>query len=183
MRTPLHSSLLALLLIMSGALSGCATLSEGQCRTADWYQIGRQDGNNGLERARLHQHHKACAEYGIRPLADRYYAGRDAGLQRYCTPRRGFEHGLEGRPYRGVCPLKLEPAFLAAYREGKEIHDVESAIDDIEHDIDRYRRRLEQDDLGRDERRTLRRQLHDLRQGRRYREQERVRLYRRSAYQ
>ena len=183
MRSPLHGSLLALLLIAAGALNGCATLSEGQCRTADWYQIGRQDGNQGMDRARLHKHRKACAEYGIHPLPERYYTGRDAGLLRYCTPRRGFEEGLKGRPYRDVCPLTLEPAFLAAYREGRAIHDVESAINDIERDIDRYRQRLEQDDLERNERRALRQELRDLRQERRHRDRERLRLYRRSAYQ
>lgn len=183
MRIQSHSSLLALLVIAAGALGGCATLSEGQCRTADWYQIGRQDGSSGMERARLHEHQKACSEYGIHPLSDRYYAGRNVGLQRYCTPRQGFTEGREGRPYRDVCPLKLEPAFLAAYREGKAIHDIESAIDNIEHDIERYRQRLDQHDLERDERRALRRKLRDLRQERLYRDRERLRLYRRSAYQ
>lgn len=183
MRPQLHSGLLALLLIAAGALGGCATLSEGQCRTADWYQIGRQDGSNGLDRARLYKHQEACAEYGIRPLPERYYAGREAGLQRYCTPRRGFEEGREGRSYRDVCPLKLEPAFLAAYRQGEAIHDVESDIDDIEHDIDRHRHRLDQDDLERDQRRALRRSLRDLHRELRYRDRERVQLYRRTAYE
>src|SRR5699024_5332942 len=99
-------------------LPGCATLSEGECLTADWYQIGQQDGRHGFQRARFHKHQKACAEHGVRPDENAYYAGRLAGLESYCAPSSGFRRGRDGDRYTGVCPPDWEPAFLSEFRKG-----------------------------------------------------------------
>ena len=147
--------------LLAGA-SGCATLSEGECYTADWYQLGRADGQRGYERSRLYEHRKACVEYGIRPDATAYYRGRQVGLAAYCTPRNGYQEGRDGHVYRGVCPPKYESRFLAAYRDGKNVHEVEEDIEDVERDIDRNERILDDDDSGKEERRDARRDLRHL---------------------
>lgn len=179
MRSHVHNSLLVLSLLSAGVLSGCATLSEGECRTADWHQIGRQDGSSGFTRARLHKHREACAEYGVRPQPNRYYDGREVGLKRYCTPRKGFDEGREGHPYRDVCPVQLEPAFLAEYRKGEALHEVDSDIDSVESDIDRKERQLDSDDTSRRERHALREELRDLYHELRYLNREMARMQRR----
>src|SRR5690625_7945360 len=71
-------------------VSACATLSEGECLTADWYEIGQQDGRSGHERSRLHDHRKACAKHAVTPDETAYFAARDDGLRLYCTRERGF---------------------------------------------------------------------------------------------
>ena len=43
------------------ALAGCATLSETECRTGDWGQIGYNDGSVGNKRDIIGEHDKACA--------------------------------------------------------------------------------------------------------------------------
>ncbi|MGM0517847.1 MAG: DUF2799 domain-containing protein [Pseudomonadota bacterium] len=153
-------------LALAGALlagaSGCATLSEGECYTADWYQLGRADGQRGYERSRLYEHRKACAEYGIRPDATAYYRGRQVGLAAYCTPRNGYEEGRAGHVYRGVCPPKYESRFLAAFRDGQSVHEVEEDIEDVERDIDRNERIVDDEDSGKEERRDARRDLRHL---------------------
>jgi hypothetical protein len=173
-----HHGLLALILLSACALSGCATLSEGECRTADWHQIGRQDGGHGFTRARLHKHREACSEYGVQPQPDRYYDGREIGLQQYCTPRKGYDEGRAGHSYRDVCPAETERAFLAGHRKGEAIHEVESDISDVESEIDRKERRLDHDNTSRRERRVLRRELRDLYYRLRYLNDELVRLER-----
>ena len=149
--------------ILTGALallgSGCATLSEGECYTADWHQLGRVDGQRGYERSRLYEHQKACAEYGIRPDATAYYRGRQIGLASYCTPANGYDEGRAGHTYRGVCPAKYEPRFLAAYRDGKLVHEVEEDIDEVERDIDRQEGILDDDESTSEARRDARREL------------------------
>lgn len=50
-------------------LSGCATLSEGDCATGDWREIGRNDGLHGLRRSQLAKHQDACAKFGVQPDA------------------------------------------------------------------------------------------------------------------
>ena len=153
-------------LLLLGSLillgSGCATLSEGECYTADWYQLGRMDGQQGYERSRLYDHRKACAEYGVRPDATAYYRGRQVGLATYCTAANGYDEGRAGHSYRGVCPAKYERRFLAAYRDGKLVHEVEEDIEAVERDIDREEGVLDDDDSSAEAREDARRELRSL---------------------
>lgn len=158
------------------ALSGCTTLSQGECLTGDWYTVGRDDGSRGLQRSRLFEHHKACAEYGVRPDPVAYDAGREDGLLRYCTPRKGFTEGRDGHPYRNVCPLQTERDFLAGYRSGKIIHDAQEALDDVKRDIDSKEHKLDDEDTTDKERDRLVKELHQLRRHYTYLERELNRL-------
>lgn len=148
-------------------INGCATLSKGECLTANWYLLGRHDGSHGYTRARLYEHRQACAQYGVIPDAQAYYAGRRVGLERYCTPRNGFREGRAGHEYRDVCPLSSETAFLKAYRKGKAIHEVAEEIEEVENTIDSLEARLSDEDTpdsSRDEiRAKLRGRFRELR--------------------
>lgn len=124
-------------------LSACATLSKEECRTADWYTIGYEDGASGHVAARIGEHREACAKAGVKPDTDAYLLGRDDGLADFCRPQSGYHAGSQGKAYNGVCPADLEPAFLTAYREGKAIHEVESEIDHLETDLRRKERELD----------------------------------------
>lgn len=157
-------------------VSGCATLSQGQCQTGDWREIGRQDGMHGLTRAQLFKHQEACAEYGVRPDAAAYDAGRTQGLRRYCTPRQGFIEGRDGRKYRGVCPAPVERTFLSQYQHGTRIHDARQALADIERDIRAKDKQLDDKDTTAAERERLRKNLRALRRDQRYQERELHRL-------
>lgn len=158
-RKTLHLTGLLGLAISASILSGCATMSKGECLTANWYQVGRNDGARGYERARLYKHREACVEYGVSPQSSQYYKGRQAGLHSYCTPQNGFDEGRSGRPYRDVCPAKLEPAFLREYRQGEAIHDVLEEINNTQSHIDRLGRQLTDDDTDADERDDIRDRL------------------------
>lgn len=149
-------------------LPGCATLSEGECLTADWYQIGQQDGRHGFQRARFHKHQKACAEHGVRPDEAAYYAGRLAGLESYCTPASGFNRGRAGDKYTGVCPAEWEPAFLREYRRGEELHALDGEIERVEREIDAKEAQLDEDDTGDELADRLRRELRELHRELRY---------------
>lgn len=148
--------------LVAWGLSACATLSEGECRTANWYEIGRADGANGQPRARLFEHADACAEYGILPNDEAYYAGRDDGLARYCTPESGFREGRQGNDYQGVCPPGAESAFLRAFNDGAAIHDVEAEIERLEREIDSVENRIDDDAISDSERDDLRREVRAL---------------------
>jgi uncharacterized membrane protein len=150
-----------LFLAMTG-LSGCATLSEGECRTADWYEIGRNDGAAGHARDRLHAHAEACSRFGILPDTDSYYSGRDEGLARYCTPESAYRVGRGGSRYQGVCPTEAEDAFLAAYRDGRAVYGVEQELRRVERALDRLENRLASDRLDDEIRRSLRQELRSL---------------------
>lgn len=142
-------------------LSGCATLSEEECKTADWGRLGYKDGAAGQPESRLAEHAEACAKVGIRPITDIWRAGWDRGVHAYCVPSVGWREGLAGRSYQGVCRGRDEDGFLSAYQAGAEIHRLESRISSNDSDIRRLERELSKADNDR-ERRRIRERLRDL---------------------
>src|SRR5688572_14241675 len=77
-------------------LAGCASLDKDECRNADWYAIGLEDGARGRTVERLGDHRRACAEHGVAPQSERYVAGRNEGLKSFCTYERGYSQGRAG---------------------------------------------------------------------------------------
>jgi len=122
-------------LVLVAVLSGCASLSETQCRAGDWYAIGERDGRNGHGPGRFDEHVKACAELGIAPDRTSWAAGRADGLARYCTPRRGFEVGESGGFYAGVCGPETEPGFLRGYDIGRDLAESRARLEDLEREL------------------------------------------------
>lgn len=144
--------------------------------TGNWHDIGRQDGSRGLTHAQLFKHQQACAEYGVRPDAAAYDAGRAQGLRNYCTPRQGFIEGRDGRNYRGVCAAPVERAFLGAYQHGKRIHDAHAALADTERNIKSKNKQIEDKDTSAAERERLRKELRGLHRDQRQQQHELRRL-------
>lgn len=134
---PRHPMTRLTALVLLALLSGCASLSESECRVADWRRIGTDDGANGRPESRLAEHAEACAAIGIRPDSAQWRAGWDQGIWRYCTPQVGWEEGLAGRGYQGVCRGRHEEAFLQAYRTGREIHRLQSRIESVHQELRR----------------------------------------------
>jgi hypothetical protein len=127
-------------------LSGCATLSEDQCRGADWQAIGYRDGSNGYDAGRIENHGEACAEYGISPDRQEYEIGRFRGLEIFCTARRGVQVGRQGGGYSGVCPADIEPAFLEGYDLGRRLYELDQYLSRLRQDIDQTQHALDQKD-------------------------------------
>jgi hypothetical protein len=132
--------------------AGCATLSETQCRQADWEALGETDGALGYPPARIEEHREACAEYGVVPDEDAYARGRLAGLDRLCRPAGGLAHGRAGRSYQGVCPPGYEEDFYTGYQVGRRIHRVEKELDDTERALRQLDFDLQRQDLSEDQR-------------------------------
>ncbi|NHK28612.1 DUF2799 domain-containing protein [Parvularcula flava] len=147
------------LFIACVALGGCVSMSEDDCLTANWAAIGANDGVNGAAYSTLETRVNQCREYGVEADLTAYNRGYEDGLRTYCTPRNGFEVGSRGSSYSNVCPVELEPEFLAAYNEGRELYRLESnlrsaenalnslyaQIDDKEDDIEDLRKRQRKD--------------------------------------
>ena len=128
-------SVLLVFLLAAWSVIGCAGMSENQCLEADWYEIGRQDGNQGKAREVFQKHYKRCLEYGVQAQRDAYFCGRAEGLKHYCTYDNGLSQGRRGRAYRFVCPASLEPDFLAGYENGKLIRKYETRIHSLQRDV------------------------------------------------
>ena len=114
------------ILVMS--LSGCASMNADQCVTSDWFAIGHEDGSRGYTSDRLGNYRKACAKHGVSPNFEAYHSGRDQGLVEFCQPGRGFNYGVNGGRYRGVCSVEMEADFLEAYRSGQRLHTLRANV-------------------------------------------------------
>jgi hypothetical protein len=123
-------------------VAACATLDKDECRTADWYAIGLEDGARGRAIERLGDHRRACAKHEVAPNAERYLAGRNEGLKSFCTPERGYSEGRAGRAYAAGCPEPLAGHFLGAYQRGHELHELHRQLSALESEIARSKKAL-----------------------------------------
>lgn len=118
-----NTLLKAMLLIAAAAfISGCASMGKDECLTANWQMIGYEDGSKGQPASRIGEHRKACAKHGVQPDMEAYTAGRNDGLKEFCRPDRGYQYGLQGNVYGGVCPRELEGPYNNAYTLGRNTY-------------------------------------------------------------
>lgn len=54
-----------LLVVLVALFAGCAGLSEAECRSADWAELGRRDGAMGMN-WQVDQHAHRCAAFGVK---------------------------------------------------------------------------------------------------------------------
>ena len=107
---------------------GCATLSEDECLTADWWIIGQKDGAEGEPASILAEHWEACAEHEVTPDRKSYAEGRQSGLQVYCTRFNGYRIGRNNDSYHRVCTDSLAESFETGLRRGKQVRGIEIEI-------------------------------------------------------
>ena len=129
--------------MMALTFSGCATMNEQECLVTDWRTVGFEDGALGRSPESISRYRQACAKHGVTPNLEAYRGGHAEGVETFCQPVKGFNYGHSGATYRGVCPADLEYAFLAAYNEGRELHELESAVRSADSLIAQRHRALE----------------------------------------
>ncbi len=134
---------------LSVVVTGCATLSEDECRYADWTQIGFEDGARGKGVLMLAQHRKACAKAGVTPDWQSYKEGHMKGLIRFCTYRNGLNLGERGGKHPDFCPGETERDFNRGYDHGrarfeqhKIIQNLSQSIENLQTDIDQNHKRI-----------------------------------------
>lgn len=110
------------------SLSGCSSLSEKECLSADWRTIGYEDAVSGRKLTRLGDHRSACAKYHVAPQLDEYQRGYTEGLQAYCRPDTVFQLGRNGNAYPTQCPDEMADELKTSYGYGRNIHELDSEI-------------------------------------------------------
>lgn len=161
-QSPFRRKLFLLFILPIALLHGCATLSQTECRQADWEALGEADGALGYPPERIEEHREACAEYGLVPDQDAYARGRLAGLDRLCTVSGGLAHGRAGRNYQGVCPPGYEEDFYTGFQVGRRIHRVDAELEDTERALRQLDFDLQRPDLSDDQRRNVYYRLREL---------------------
>jgi len=72
-------------------VSGCAAMSESECRTGNWYALGERDALSG-SRPQLERYADQCSRYQLRPSEQDYMAGWGIGYSEWNNrvSRRGM---------------------------------------------------------------------------------------------
>lgn len=125
-------------------LSGCAMMNKKECQAANWYTLGINDGSTGAPMTTFIERHKICTAHGFTVNQTDYLQGRKLGLATYCTPQKGYNAGINGYRYHGVCSAKTEPAFVTAYQKGQRIYEQKNIVNNLKKEIDSLQRSIEQ---------------------------------------
>lgn len=123
-------------------LAGCASMSEDQCRRADWLERGQRDGRNGESPYRIDDHRKACGKVGIVPDQARWMAGWREGVRSYCTPQVAWALGARNGTYEGACRDLDEAMFLRWQRSGQDLYRTKQQRDAHRAEIDKLEEQL-----------------------------------------
>jgi hypothetical protein len=143
-------------LALCAAFSGCASLSKSECLNANWEDIGIRDGANGQPEEYLIQHSTACAKVGVTPDRERWLAGRERGLERFCTPQRAYQIGEYGGGFDAAICRNFDPERLRdAYDKGRDVNRLTAEIGALDNEIRDIHIILEQKDLEPKERERL----------------------------
>lgn len=107
-------------------LVSCASvMDENQCRTADWYQLGVQDGAVGGSHQLYTKKASACIEHGVQANLGEYRKGKKEGLRRYCTYESGLKSGEAGRAdFSAECLGNSKNSFLKGFELGRKRYEV-----------------------------------------------------------
>lgn len=126
-------------------LSGCATMDETECKSADWYKVGVVDGKRGLPSDFLNQHLKACAASGRDVAVNEWTAGREEGLKEYCTPGVAYVAGSSGKNYQNVCPKEVEDEFLKQFAAGRQTYALKMERNEVREEKKRRQEQIDKD--------------------------------------
>ena len=80
-------NLLPILILLA---SGCASMTENECRATDWAQLGERDGISG-NRPRIDQYAYQCNQYSVRAAEKDYMDGWWVGNAEWVRRADSFE--------------------------------------------------------------------------------------------
>ncbi|MFQ2224488.1 DUF2799 domain-containing protein [Aeromonas enteropelogenes] len=131
-----------LLLTLPLLLAGCSSLSEEECRSMSWYNLGYQDGEQGKSRQQARDYVATCGEYGLMVDEGEWLRGYNKGLELYCIPELAYSKGKSGIAYQGVCPN--DASFLQQYQRGYQEYQLETRLSEIRNELARSEREIDQ---------------------------------------
>ncbi len=142
---------LLILLFISSFISGCATLNEAECFSANWYDLGFDNALSGKKSSFVSQHTSACKKYEITPDFELYREGWQQGVKKFCTAESGFRYGIAGNYYRNTCSIDTESEFLKGFNPARRIAQKKREISNLKNEVSSIRESIIADDLDKDQ--------------------------------
>ena len=129
----IQQQLMVATIVSSTLLTGCQTMSMGECQTADWNKIGQQDGNAGRV-DNIGDRVDSCSKNAVIVTPNNIHAyrlGYAQGLGYYCQPQRILDDALAGRNHLEVCPLPLQNGLYPFAQAGQRVYQANQKIDQL----------------------------------------------------
>ncbi|TXT36647.1 MAG: hypothetical protein FD135_4113 [Comamonadaceae bacterium] len=144
-------------------LSGCESMSESECKIADWGRVGSNDGARGEPEGRLADYTEDCGKTGVVPNARAYREGWDIGIQRFCTATNGWREGLAGHSGKDqVCKGQAGyERFSRSLNAGLQVYRTNERIRSNTQEINRLQKKLEESKND-DEKRQIRHTMNNI---------------------
>ena len=120
MRNNLNLAAMSMIVLV---VSDCSGMSQQFCQQTDWQAIGFADAAKGKPPGTVREYWQGCAERDVTVDLNQYADGHNAGRVQYCTESKGYQAGLQGKPYKNICRGELEDDFLGGYAKGRKIYD------------------------------------------------------------
>ena len=120
-------------------LNGCTTLSQDECKVANWQSLGYEHGVNGGDYADGITKIATCNDYNITPNIAQFKSSYESGLAVYCQPENGFTLAMRGVSYNGVCNSR---AFRKAWEEGNDRYQIQQRRIEIDNRITELKQQL-----------------------------------------
>lgn len=130
------------LLLLTSLFAGCASMSEKECATASWYDIGYESAILGRLKSANERDFRACEKHDIPANIGQYDQGYTVGLNEFCTPANGASWGKQGKPYYNQCPASREPAFLREYKPAFALSQAEQQLRQAQNELTKDETRL-----------------------------------------
>lgn len=110
------------------------------CRTANWYNVGFEDGGRGFPTERIETYR--CPAIARAETVNAYRAGWNDGIARYCTEQNGFVVAANGQPNAGTCPRALAREHRRGRRLGTRVFEQNQLIEEDLANEDIFNRNL-----------------------------------------
>ncbi|NRA17251.1 MAG: DUF2799 domain-containing protein [Oceanospirillaceae bacterium] len=143
-------------------LTGCASMNQFECISADWSKVGYENALSGKKGNYVAKHTEACAEYAITPQFSEYRRGWDQGIKKFCTAQFAWDYASDGRYYHDSCSAETEAVFIPAYKLAKKVREKERDIVRLNTDLDKLFDDLIADEVSREKRLVIASERHSL---------------------
>ena len=121
--------------LASAVLSGCAVMSEEECRTTNWYDKGYSDGTQGVGSGMLAEYVDACRKV-VSVNQHEYMQGRREGAEVYCTNDNAFNLGTENAQISDICSVSSNSAgFNRYYKRGNAVYKANAALARLDEEL------------------------------------------------
>lgn len=144
-------------------LAGCASMSESECRVADWGRVGYTDGVRGDSESRVAAYPRIAARSASPPMRR---PTATVGMLALCSsapPINGWQQGQRGHSGKlASCQGQAGYALFAQYFDaGMQVYRTREDMERNNREVHRLQKRLEESTKD-DEKRKLRDELRDL---------------------